>query len=91
MENEYIWEVANKNASKKTKLEKQQEEIEGDIATKLHELWEIYNHNSGSISRFLRKKKSYWDIRLLVENCENNESLRMMLTMAIHTALDERY
>ena len=71
-------------------MKKQQEEIEIDIATKLHELCEIYNNNSVSVCRFLRKKKSYWDIRLLVENCENNESIRMILTEAIHTALDER-
>ena len=82
--------VVEKEDKTKSRTSKIRTEIEGDIATKLHELWKINNHNSVSVWRFLREKKAYWEIRVHVENCENDESLRKMLTYAIHTAMDER-
>jgi len=82
--------VVEKEDKTKSGTLKTQEEIEIDIATRLHELCGSYNHDSFKVCQFLKEKKSYWEIRSFAENCENNEALRKMLTDAIHTALDER-
>jgi len=79
----------NKKEIETTEEDTQEVDMEQYIETRLHELWEYYNHNPMKVVLFLEEMKAYWLVREIAEMCKYDGTLGSWLLEGIYTGIRE--